>query len=192
MIRSWLVVVALLGGGGGEARAAGARASGLCAAVRRFEAAPLARGADGKERPRSVELLWFDVWGMLDSMGAECRHHGDPVGKALCNTLMPPPQEFRKSLPFSIMGCFGYRFPAYVGYNWDRWDAEIRLGSKTFPRMRLDVYMVNERGIRDALRLTVFPIDYDEVWGKPLPSLREPIPPPEAPAEPAATKPPGG
>ncbi|HEY1604811.1 MAG TPA: hypothetical protein VGF77_04365 [Allosphingosinicella sp.] len=147
----------------------------LCIALEKFRNAPLAKNEAGKEEPRTVELFWYGGW--LVNMGWKCVHHADPVGKALCRALTPPPQEFRTTLPFAIMRCYGYSFPRYAsGYGWSNWQSEIELVPVNLPQLRLDVFMVGEAGVQDAIRLAVIPPSYNE-REHPLPNLRKAEPP---------------
>ena len=165
------VIMALAAG------SADAKSSGLCRAIKAFERAPLSLGSDGQALPRSVELLWRGPL-QFENAGSECRHHGEAAGRALCKAIAPPPQEFRKALPFAILRCYGYTFPAFVNYHWGPWESEIRLGSGLGARLRLDIVMTQQDNTRDALRMTVFPEKFED-FHQPLPSLREPIPHPD-------------
>jgi hypothetical protein len=169
------LLVILLAGGAPVA----AHAETLCDALHAFERTPLTRNASGRLQPRHVDLLWLGPWMDLNNMGYECRHWYDPAGQALCRTLAGHiPQEFRTALPFQIMRCYGYRFPRYVTYKWHAWSAEIRLSDGLVERLRLDVSMSQGGNLRDAIRLVVIPPP-DGQQEIPLPSLREPVPPPE-------------
>lgn len=149
----------------------------LCKAIKAFERAPLSVGKDGQALPRSVELYWRAAWS-FENFGYTCLHGGAAAGKALCGALAPPPQEFRKRLPLAILRCYGYVFPKLVEYHWGPWQSEIGLGSRYGSGLRLDIFMIQEKGTRDALRLTKFPEGYDTIHD-PLPSLRKPIPRPD-------------
>lgn len=164
---------------------AAARTDPLCTAIAAFAATPLSHPAGSEATPRSIELLWLGSWGELDNMGYECRHYGDAAGRALCHAIEPGiPQEFRTNLIFRILRCYGYRFPPYVAYHWGAWAAEIELGRGLASEVRLDVNMDHSVN-RDAIRLVVLPSGYDE-RNHPLPSLAEPVPPPDDDGDEAA------
>src|SRR5262245_3098368 len=77
-------------------------------AIRTCAATPLPRSAGGEASPRAIEVLWRGSWGDLDNLGYECRHYGDPAGRALCHAIEPAiPQEFRTNLIFRILRCYG-------------------------------------------------------------------------------------
>jgi hypothetical protein len=164
-----LPILALLIAQPGSARAA----ADLCDAIEAFERAPLAVDAAGRKLPRSVELFWQGPWG-IENLGYECRHDEDAARKALCWTLINSmPQEFRLSLIFRILRCYGYRLPGSV---WREWQSEITLVHGDDYRLRLDVNMSVSDGSRDALRLSKLPHDFG--WrGETLPPLKKPLPP---------------
>jgi hypothetical protein len=160
---------------GFAAAPATARADAFCDAIREFAQAPLESDDSGGFEPRHVELFWRGPWGIYN-IGYECRHRGDRAGQVLCRTLTEHmPQEFRTSLPFRIMRCYGYSFPAYVDSRWNSWSAEIELANAPGGRLRLDISLYQPGDLRDAIRLAVIPASYD-LERNPLPSLREPIP----------------
>jgi hypothetical protein len=166
------LLVILLAGGAPVA----AHAETLCDALHAFERTPLDPDSHGDLQPRSATLLWRGPWG-ISNIGYECRHGGDPAARALCATLEEHmPQEFRTNLPFAILRCYGYSFPAHAAYNWNAWGAEIELSDEGSRRFRLDVSMYQPGDLRDAIRLVLLPPDYDPE-AHPLPSLREPMPP---------------
>ncbi len=125
---------------------ADAKSPGLCSAIKAFERAPLSLGRDGQALPRSVEL-WRGPWS-IENIGYECRHGGVAIGPALCEALVPPPQEFRTRLPFAILRCYRYAFPRFVDYHWGPWQSQTELGSGFGTNLRLDIVMNQRDGAR--------------------------------------------
>jgi hypothetical protein len=98
----------------------------ICNQLRSFEAAPFARGADGKPAARSVAFFWSGDWLIGGSLGCR-RKKTDSASVDFCSYLgMNTNQEFRGQLPIRILTCFGYRFPRGAFSEWGPWVAEIR------------------------------------------------------------------
>jgi hypothetical protein len=155
-----------------------AAAKDLCDAIRSFERVRLAVDANGRGRPRSVELFWAGPWG-IENIGYDCNHHGDAAAKELCGVLIEHmPQEFRTNLIFSILRCYNYQLPNFAAYHWFDWRAQIDLVDAEDHTLRLDLRMYVQDGNRDAIRLVSLPSDYNRFDPEEtiLPALDRPLP----------------
>jgi hypothetical protein len=158
----WRQVVAGIGGALVLA-VAPAQADTLCDHIRRYERADFDTEAtrDGLT-DRWVELHWVGFWMDFDrGFGKACVHSGDAASRDLCAWIVENSStEFPETLPFSILECYGYRFPRNR-QTWHQWQSRIEIRGRRW--VTLDVDFSGWETETGAIRLGVYRGD-DSPW----------------------------
>lgn len=160
------VAVVLLLAVGTQAQAG---SNSLCKRLREYAAAPYPETLDPRGR-RWIEFHWTGKWLGADGWGKHCRFSADPASKELCNWMVgDTPYEFGRYQLFSILECYGYRFPRPFP-DWYDWKSKIQLldhGRWIEFEIDLDTPSDTESGM---FRFSVFDKEFDPALAE-LPEL---------------------
>jgi hypothetical protein len=156
----------------------------LCTRLRAFQEASFDKDREGKPIRRAIEFHWIGGWMDFEGgFGNRCLYFGTAPGMALCAWLPENTStEFPSILPMRVLGCYGWKIPAYAN------DFDVRTGSfrittdaqghnlKEADRyLQLEIDMRFRKKAHTAIRLSVIP--RDEKFLDPEPSLEidEPV-----------------